>query len=280
MRRLLVVSLAACTFACAPAEQHASLADELATSDGDITSTYPTVTFESDWSISTTGTLIAGQPVKLRYALSRLERCRASSWQVYVRYFGPTSHRHDQHLMVSGSDSMAETWVILPFGDEVEFAFEAYGDGGCHAIDTNYERNHRVAVSTPAPTLHFLPDWSLRTTGTLKQGTEVTIDFDVWRLPFCVAVTQYDTLFGDATMFYRFDGGPVATVSLLGIPSGLPSHINGQPGQFQTPPRVAIPAGARELEVWFLGGSDHDPFHPCTNWDSNYGYNYRFEISP
>jgi Family of unknown function (DUF6209) len=109
MYRLLIVSLAACTFACAPSEQGAAIADEIATSESDVTAAYPTLTFESDWSISTSGTLVAGQPVKLRYALSRLERCRASKWFVNFFYAGPTSHRLTQGFVVSGSDSMIET---------------------------------------------------------------------------------------------------------------------------------------------------------------------------
>lgn len=77
-------------------------------------------------------------------------------------------------------------------------------------------------------------------------------------------------------MFYRFDGGATQQAAMLGLPPDVPPEIDGQPGLLQVAPSVTPPPGLRSVELWFLGSNDG----PCSNWDTNYGRNYTFLISP
>ena len=80
-----------------------------------------------------------------------------------------------------------------------------------------------------------------------------------------------------ATMFYRFNGGAVSQVSLVGLPYGIPGTSNGQASQIQVAPSITPPAGATNVELWFQSAKASTS---CTNWDSNFGSNYNFGVTP
>lgn len=81
----------------------------------------------------------------------------------------------------------------------------------------------------------------------------------------------------------RYLGGAgVLAATLLGACGSPPPAATPVVGQHRAPlgsyPVLSLtpPPGARSVELWFLGSNDG----PCTDWDSDYGRNYSFPISP
>lgn len=238
--------------------------------------TYPILSFNADWSVTQSAPLVAGQPAILHYEIARLSRCRGSNWGIFSFFTTAAIHRHDLASPASSRTGAFDLFIAAPFGPEMTLWFEGSDSSGCRAWDSDFGRNFHVALSNPERAIHFTRDYTSRVNGPLQSGVPFTVDYDLWRLPFCVAVTPYDTLSGSATMFYRFDGGTTQQVEMLGLPPGVPGEIDGQPGLLQLAPAVTPPPGARSVELWFLGSNDG----PCSDWDSNYGRNYSFPINP
>lgn len=238
--------------------------------------TYPVLSFNADWSVAPSGPIVAGEPLVLRYELARLARCRGTDWSLAGFFTTPTIHRHDVALPATTRTGAVEQFIIAPFGPEMTLWFENSDLSGCHTWDSDFGRNFHVPLRNPDRVIHFARDYTSRVDGPLQAGVPFTVDYDLWRLPFCVGVTAYDTLSGSATLFYRFDGGPTQQAAMLGLPPGVPTEIDGQPGLLQLAPTLTPPPGVRSVEMWFLGSSSK----PCTDWDSNYGRNYTFAITP
>jgi hypothetical protein len=237
---------------------------------------YPVLSFRADWSVTQSAPLVAGQPAVLHYELARLASCRGPGWNIAGSFTTPTIHRHDLSIPGTSRTGAVELFFAVPFGPQMSLWFEGSDGSGCRAWDSDFGRNFQVAPSNPDRVIHFTRDYQSRVDGPLQAGVPFTVDYDLWRLPFCVGVTQYDTLSGSATLFYRFDGGAVQAEPMLGLPPGVPGEVDGQPGQLQLAPTLTPPPGARSVELWFLGSNDG----PCTDWDSDYGRNYSFPISP
>ena len=254
----------------APAEEPA------ASRQSSLLSTYPVLSFKADWSVTQSAPLVAGQPAILHYETARLSSCRGPDWGIAGFFTTAAIHRHDLASPASSRTGAFDLFIAAPFGPEMTLWFEGSDSSGCRAWDSDFGRNFHVALSNPERAIHFTRDYTSRVDGPLQAGVPFTVDYDLWRLPFCVAVTPYDTLSGSATMFYRFDGGATQQVEMLGLPPGVPSEIDGQPGLLQLAPAVTPPPGARSVELWFLGRNDG----PCSDWDSNYGRNYSFPINP
>ena len=87
----------------------------------------------------------------------------------------------------------------------------------------------------------------------------------VSRLPTCRATYNgYQTW--DVIAHYRFDGGEVHDASVTTSLSDY-ERIAGAA-------RIALPAGARSLEMWF----ENTDRTGCDTWDSRYGANYVFSL--
>lgn len=237
---------------------------------------YPVLSFRADWSVSQSAPLVAGQPAVLHYELARLASCRGPNWNIAGFFTTPTIHRHDLAIPGTSRTGALELFFAVPFGPQMSLWFEGSDGSGCRAWDSDFGRNFQVGLTNPDRVIHFTRDYKSRVDGPLQAGVPFTVDYDLWRIPFCVGVTQYDTLSGSATMFYRFDGGATQQEPMLGLPPGVPAEVDGQPGQLQLAPTVTPPPGARSVELWFLGSNDG----PCTDWDSDYGRNYSFSLSP
>jgi len=267
--------------ACGPAEvPPAAEAPALAHAEQGV-SPWPVLTFHDDWTINQSAPLVAGQPALLRYELGRLPACRGLHWQVSAFFTSEHTHRRALYYPGVGTEDALELHFTVPFGNDVQFWFQGMDSNGCSQWDSNWGQNFRVAVQNPTPTVHFRSDWTTVVDGTLRAGGPIHVDFDIWRIPFCNAVTQYDTFTGDAFMYYRFDGGPTQSVSLLDTPEDIPTTITGQTGRTQVAPTIQAPAGASTLEVWFHGSHPATAYEgECSNWDSNYGTNYTFTLAP
>ncbi|MCC5661584.1 DUF6209 family protein [Nostoc sp. XA010] len=121
-------------------------------------------------------------------------------------------------------------------------------------------------------TINFTKDWQEILTGELTLGGKFTINYDESRLPYFRTI-------------YR------------GLPSwqidvGLQFENNGQvqykllrQGQnnYLPPVKIDIPINAQKVNIWFENYG-YDPYDTSGNndtrcYDSNYGKNYRFQLS-
>jgi hypothetical protein len=136
-------------------------------------------------------------------------------------------------------------------------------------------RSDFEAASTLVPTaLKLGADWSETASGPIVAGGTVSVDYDVARLPNCRAS-------------HNGNPGWQITASMLFLPGntivekGIMTYEQTPTGPnyytwIHTVPEFEVPVGTSEIQVWFMNGSGFD--HPCTEWDSDYGTNYRFQV--
>jgi hypothetical protein len=241
----------------------------------------PVLSFDADWTVTQSAPLVAGRPALLRYALDRLPACRGPGWGLAAFFQGEFSHRHDLHHQGQGSEAVVEIPFTVPFGREFKLWFQISDSNGCHGWDSNFGGDHVVRPVNPPASIHFAADWSTRVRGTLEAGEPIAIDFDLWRIPFCNASTTWDTFTGEAHAFVRWDDGFEEQLPLFGGPPPTPAL--GTPpnplGQMQVAPVVVPSHRARSFQLWFHGTSPLPGAQgSCSNWDSAFGSNYRFEL--
>jgi hypothetical protein len=131
------------------------------------------------------------------------------------------------------------------------------------------------AQSATVPTLKFDAAWQESASGPLLAGGKVAIDYDEARLPNCRASHNGNPGWQITAYLKAIPGGAVATAELF----AHASSATGAPDYYswvKQVPVLSIPAGTREVELWFKNVSAFD--HPCTEWDSDYGRNYRFGV--
>ncbi len=124
-------------------------------------------------------------------------------------------------------------------------------------------------ASDPA-VLTFADDWTHRLDGQPVEGGTLVIDYDLDRLPQCFG----DTYMGQATWnthaYVRFDVAPdPVAYPLVGCDDARCT------APYTVPAEVAIPAGARRVEMWFNTAG-----RACgSHWDSAYGANYTYDVA-
>lgn len=246
-------------------------------------SSLPVVTFLSDWTHSLSSPLVAGQPAIFRYDVDRVGACRSTNWYVGVSFRSEHARQHDAAYRATSSTSTLDLFVTVPFGPVMETWFSAQDVGWaspCRAWDSRFGANYHLPVQNPQAALHFGRDWSVRVTGSLVAGGEVALDYDLQRIPYpyCIALSQHDRYTGDIRAYYQFNDGPVQHVDLLGNPAGVPEVIDEQVGRMQVAPTLKLPLDARKLTVWFRATDENGA--GCEAWDTAFGANYRFDVSP
>ncbi len=123
--------------------------------------------------------------------------------------------------------------------------------------------------------LEFTPGFEELLRGPLVAGGEVTVHYDLSRLPEC-----RDTHNGfpawDTVAHVRFEpsGATVQrSVRVFEAPFGSPTNV-----AHTSPYTLRIPGGTDRLAIWFenssLGGAT------CQTWDSEFGTNYAFDVLP
>lgn len=241
-----------------------------------VASLYPTLWFNSNFTIDQSAPILAGQPMIVHYEYARNTNCQGSGATVSGFFLGPFTHNHSVTFPRAGQSAF-DVHVTAPFGNDIKFWFRTNDGTGCEAYDSNFGNDYHFVPQNPNPVLHFLPDYSESVTGVLVGGGTVSIDYDLTRLPPYNGIDAYDrvTSGGTTTVFYRFDGGSVSQASLTGLPYGVPGTINGASGQMQVTPVLSIPSGVHDLEMWFNSNDGNGN----NRWDSNMGSNYHFAVN-
>ncbi len=114
----------------------------------------------------------------------------------------------------------------------------------------------------------FLSDWSYEQNGDIHPGESLSIEYASERLPRCRA-SRYGQ---DA----------------WNITAGMRFHPNGQEQNGAVTAReqsgaviatsltVEVPTDATKIELWFKNTDNTG----CVSWDSRYGQNYWFNVTP
>ncbi|BCJ40879.1 hypothetical protein GCM10010168_48210 [Actinoplanes ianthinogenes] len=122
-----------------------------------------------------------------------------------------------------------------------------------------------TAPATTPPVLRYLADGGEQVDGTLEAGRPVLVDYDAARLPLCR--NQYAG--GDAwsiSVYYRVDGGPVQSQPVV--------RLDENRHNVKAVVSVDLPAGGRDLELWFHSGDRAG----CSEYDSRNGANYHYAV--
>ena len=242
---------------------------------GKADSTAPTITFAKDWSEKVSGTLLAGSPVRISYALDRLPDCRGSSngsdvWGAsgYASFDGQEPVTFAVSRLVGGVVKPVSAELEIPAGTQsVELWFASNNVWGCIAYDSNMNANYRFDVesSSAGAVLSFDADWTESQSDAIHAGDSIVVHYDPSRLAQC----QYSSggrAGWSITAHYQVDGGPVKTLPVTRAEGSTLVAAD---------PTLAVPRG-RDLSLWFSATS----VYGCNAYDSNMNANYHFDIEP
>jgi hypothetical protein len=123
-------------------------------------------------------------------------------------------------------------------------------------------------------TARFDGDWTERLDGDLAQGGELTVDYDLSRLPQ-IRTHYREAAVWDIVAHVRF----VPDQQILAASVTRPVYASPGGATIDRAPAAAtfpVPGDAAEVELWFLNIGYGAV--PPKAWDSRYGRNYRFGI--
>ncbi|WP_253992486.1 DUF6209 family protein [Myxococcus qinghaiensis] len=236
--------------------------------------TPPVITFGANWSLAQSQTLLAGAQVQVAYEASRLPQCRVTlpdggpGWSLtgHYRLNGGAEASFD----VAGQPTAGAAPVLaLPAEGTLELWFRV-ASAGCEQYDSNYGTNFRFNVrpagTAHVPTLVFQEGWVEYAVGGVKAGQPFVVDYDIDRLPECRLLYNGAPTW-DVGVRYRFDNGVTGELSV--------TQVTGY-SRYGVPVTLTAPVGARSVALWF---ENWDRGY-CRRWDSSYGQNYRFTVSP
>jgi hypothetical protein len=121
-----------------------------------------------------------------------------------------------------------------------------------------------ASAVTAGATIAFGPTGAPAVGGALTAGGAVTVTYDPARLTGCRGASNGHEAW-TITAFYKVNGGPIASFEVAGYvpPQGMGSPV------------IALPS-AGTIELWFQNTS----LFGCSAWDSSFGHNYVFGVSP
>jgi hypothetical protein len=259
---LTASGVTACGGQLRPAEGETVAADSVAT---------PTLSFGADWSVTQSAPVVAGASAVIHYDPARLPNCRAvyhgfPAWGISAYYAvdGGQAFTAPVTQFVNGTVVAVDATIVVPPGHDLAVWFSNSDEYGCSQWDSSYGNNFHFSVTESVPALHFRwPSWSVEQSAPLAAGSDILVDYDIRRLPYCRQ--DYNGMqTWDVTFNYRFDGGAAQSASVTTSPNDY--------NRVQAPARITTPTGARSMDVWF---ENHDRTG-CQTWDSAYGSNYHF----
>lgn len=236
-----------------------------------------TIALTADFKTAVKGTLSAGVPVRVEYALERLPTCRGNvgnggpGWNItgfFSENGGDPKPFEVTALSPDGKDRVAAPATITPSrGGDLAMWFQVGSRWGCQAFDSQFGQNFHFSVKGAPPeadaTLVFKADGAVDRSGALHAGGKVKVRYEQDRLPQCRRTNM---------------GNPVWSITGNAQIDGEPAHTFDT-GRAQNGDRVPVDAiidlpHSGELSLWFqvvsLGG--------CIQYDSKNGANYRFHI--
>jgi hypothetical protein len=231
--------------------------------------------FAADHSETLSGTLLAGDSVRVTYALDRLTDCRSESGG--SDQFGVTGWaQFDDAAPVSFAVSRLSNGKAVPVTADVAIPasashvalwFSISDRYGCIAYDSNDSANYGYDVDRHGlgAVLAFDAGGAPSQSDTVHAGDAIVIHYAPERLSQCAGETGGHAAYG-ITGYWQVDGGSVHTVSVTR--SEGESLVAGDP-------QITLPHG-HELALWF----DSSNIWGCHAYDSANGANYRFAIQP
>lgn len=145
----------------------------------------------------------------------------------------------------------------------VRLSFRTHSNG---RASNSWDPSYDAAIAPKhASTLIFSEDWKTQLDRPVRAGDTLKIAYDQDRIA---------SLFGGRT-----PTGVTACISFNGerpleLPLTLTPGEGGRPGTMAMP-ALKVPVDATKMTVWFKGQSGGD-----TTWDSSFGRNFTFEVSP
>jgi uncharacterized protein YraI len=262
----LATSLAAC------------VADDQSTDEtsggGKADGSSPVIRFDDQWNETASGTLLAGDKVRIDYDLDRLTACRGSTngsevWGVsgYASFDGAEPVAFGVSRLESGRVKPVVASLDIPASaTTVELWFAINNRWGCIAYDSNDNQNYRFAIKRGATgaVLSFDADWSESQSDAIRTGDSVVVHYDPARLAQCESSSGGHATWS-ITAYWRVDGG--TTKSLRVTRETATATVEA------ADPKLTIPTGS-ELELWFQANN----VYGCHQYDSNSSANYHFAI--
>jgi hypothetical protein len=239
--------------------------------------TAATLKLTSDFQTTLTGQAVAGQAIRIEYALERLPQCRGNSggapgWNIsgfYSENGGAAKSFEVTALTPDGKDRVAKAARIVPAnGGDLAVWFQVTSRFGCSEYDSQYSQNFHVPVKGAAPvadaSIAFGQTGAPKVTGELKAGGSVKVTYEQDRLPDCRR-SQGGHPMWTVTGFAQVDRETSRTFD-TGRPEGS--------SRTEIDAIIQLPH-AGELSLWFqttdVGG--------CMKYDAQSGANYKFPIA-
>jgi hypothetical protein len=234
----------------------------------------PTLTFAADFTQMLDTQLVAGSPVRVRYALERLTSCRTESsgsaqWSVsgYAQF--------DTGDTVTFAVSRLDNGMVVPVDAELAIPASAstvalwftISDGsGCIAYDSNDNANYQYNVDRHGlgAVLTFTPDGNVFQTGPIHAGDQIVVDYAPFRVGTCNASSGGSPQWG-ITGHWMIDGGPAHDFN--------PARADGDQ-LVAADPIIVVPIGS-DLAMWF----ESTNIYGCHAYDSAYGQNFHFGVN-
>jgi hypothetical protein len=182
---------------------------------------------------------------------------------------------------------------------EIWFRNYTYGESPQTCWDSNYGQNYRFEVTdtdlTNPSTISFLADWSERVEGRIQRGQPLVIEYAHERARCRHPGRGYsDAAWGVEVHIRFFPGGEKCEGTVIGpwhgrgsyneAPGPRPGSVSlaslGAPfskGIYSAPYEVTVPLDATAVDMCFFNWTGYEG--TSSSWDSNYGQNYRFEIT-
>jgi hypothetical protein len=186
----LATSLAACV-------ANDPTTDEATGAGGKSDGQSPTIVFDDHWSETASGTLLAGDKVRVDYDVDRLQTCRGTSggndqWGItgYASFDGAAPVVFGVTQLQGGRAIPVIASIDIPANaTSVDFWFAINNRWGCIAYDSNENQNYRFAIKRGATgaVLAFEADWSETQSDAIHAGDTVILHYDPARLAQCAS---------------------------------------------------------------------------------------------
>ena len=122
-----------------------------------VPATGPTLTFNRDGSVNQTGTLVAGQRLRVRYAQDRIATCTGTTmgnaaWAItgYASVNGATARSFETGVSASGGTrDTIDAYVDLSSAGDLALWFQQTSRWGCQAWDSRNGQNYHFSIANP-----------------------------------------------------------------------------------------------------------------------------------